>query len=59
MTAFASAPVVPNDPDYSKQWGLAKINAPGGWGIYDGLCEVIRTPGKHLPVVALWPHPSS
>ncbi|HEX3047243.1 MAG TPA: S8 family serine peptidase, partial [Bacillota bacterium] len=22
---------IPNDPDYSKQWGLEKINAPAGW----------------------------
>jgi thermitase len=26
----------PNDPDYASQWGLAKINAPAGWGLYPG-----------------------
>ncbi len=40
MTAFGSGSVTPNDPYYSSQWGLGKIRAPGGWGIYDGPREV-------------------
>ncbi|PTM53269.1 S8 family peptidase [Desmospora activa] len=26
----------PNDPDFSKQWGLTKINAPAAWEVTEG-----------------------
>lgn len=33
--------VVPNDPNYSSQWYLPKISAPGGWDISNGMPNVI------------------
>jgi len=37
--AYAQEP--PNDPYYSGQWGLAKINAPDGWDVTHGSSSVI------------------
>ena len=32
----AEAQDIPNDPQFSNQWGLTKINAPGGWDVTHG-----------------------
>lgn len=31
----------PNDPEYSNQWGLAKINAPAAWDVVTGTTDVV------------------
>ena len=31
----------PNDPEYSSQWGLAKINAPAAWDVVTGTTDVV------------------
>src|SRR2546423_11736233 len=31
MAAAAGVPATPNDPGFSRQWGLAKIGAPAAW----------------------------
>lgn len=30
----------PNDPEFARQWGLAKINAPEAWGIVTGAVSI-------------------
>lgn len=35
------ATVIPNDPDYYSQWGLAKIQAPGAWDETTGASDLI------------------
>jgi len=37
---FSSPLVLPNDPDYSLQWGLAKINAPAAWDVVTGTSAI-------------------
>jgi subtilisin family serine protease len=32
---------IPNDPEYSSQWGLAKINAPVAWDVVTGTTDVV------------------
>lgn len=31
----------PNDPEYSSQWGLAKINAPATWDVITGTTDLV------------------
>jgi subtilisin family serine protease len=38
---YREAYVVPNDPDFGRQWGLAKINAPAAWDTTTGSAAVI------------------
>ena len=33
--------VVPNDPDWSQQWGAAKVNAPSAWATTTGAASVV------------------
>jgi subtilisin family serine protease len=33
--------LVPNDPDWPSQWGLAKIKAPAAWGFATGTADVV------------------
>lgn len=35
------SPIIPNDPEYSKQWALPKINAPEAWNITNNSTEVV------------------
>jgi thermitase len=37
----ARAQVIPNDPSYPNQWGLATIKAPHGWDIQQGKPDVV------------------
>lgn len=38
---FAFSPVIPNDPHYSLQWGLDKINCPEAWKQTKGSASVV------------------
>jgi len=38
---IAQITLIPNDPEYSKQWHLPKISAPNGWNINTGSKDVI------------------
>lgn len=33
--------LTPNDPSYSSQWGLAKINAPGAWDFFSAGSTIV------------------
>ena len=35
-TIHVDASIIPNDPDYSQQWGLAMVDAPQAWTISTG-----------------------
>ena len=32
---------IPNDPNYSQQWALNRIDAPQAWDIHTGSCDVV------------------
>ena len=38
---WREASIIPNDPQFSAQWGLTKINAPTAWDITTGSASVI------------------
>ncbi|RJR38543.1 MAG: hypothetical protein C4567_12595 [Deltaproteobacteria bacterium] len=39
--SISPVPVIPNDPLFSRQWGLDKISAPSAWDITQGNPEVV------------------
>ncbi len=43
QTRMANTPslVIPNDPSFSRQWNLRKVNAPGAWSVATGSTNVV------------------